>query len=117
MLTPQFLHELLNINAEFGSIKFSKLFDGKGPSVETGSETNGSIGGVNTDNTHGTIIIGVGGNNDVDVLNNPLESKEQIFLLQLQLQQSTVHLVHEKDRLDPFGDGLSQDGFSLHTDT
>ena len=116
-LTPQFLHELLDINAEFGGIDFGKLFKGKSPSVETGSKTDGGIGGVNTDDTHRTIIVGIGGNDDVDVLNNTLESQKQIFLLQLQFQEGTVHFVHEKNGLDPFGDSLTQYSFGLHAHT
>ena len=104
-------------DTELGGIQFSKLLDGKGPSVKSRSETDGGIRRIDTDDTHGTVVISIGGNDDVDVLNDTLESKEKIFLLQLKFQQSTVHLVHEKNGLDTFGGGLTQDSLGLHTDT
>lgn len=67
--------------------------------------------------THGTAVIGVGGNDDVDILNNTLEGLVQLLRLQLQLQQGTVHLVHEQDRLDALGDGLTQYSLGLHAHT
>merc|ERR1719334_363629 len=86
-------------------------------SVGFGSETNRGVVDINSDNTHGTVIISIGGNNDVDVLNNSLESLEEFFLLKLQLKESSVHLVHEEDWPDPLGDGLPEDGLGLDTDT
>ena len=38
-------------------------------------------------------------------------------LVQLQLEKGSVHLVHEDDGLDPLGEGLSEDGLGLDTDT
>ena len=113
----KYFFQLTYGNTELGGVQFSKLLDGKGPSVKSRSETDGGIGRIDTDDTHGTVVISIGGNDDVDVLNDTLESKEEIFLLQLEFQQSTVHLVHEKNGLDTFGDGLTQDSLGLHTDT
>ena len=65
--------------------------------------------------THGSTIIRIRSNNDVNVLNNALESLVQLFRVQLQFQQSPVHLVHEQNGLDTFGDGLPEYGLGLDT--
>jgi hypothetical protein len=41
----------------------------------------------------------------------------QIFLGQLQLQQCSIDLVDNQDRLDSFSEGLSEHSFGLDTDT
>lgn len=116
-LTPKLVHELVSIDLELGGIHLGKLLESKSPSVKAGTETNGSVGRINTDNSHRTIVISIGSDDDVDVLNNPLESLVQVFLIQLQLQEGAVHFVHEKNGLDSLGDGLTQHGLGLHTDT
>merc|ERR1719328_979774 len=63
------------------------------------------------------VNVSVSGNNDVDVLDNPLEGLEEFLLVKLELKESAVHLVHEEDRADPLGDGLPEDGLSLDTDS
>ena len=93
------------------------MFEGKGPTVKTGTETNRGIGRINTDNAHGTFIISIGGDDDIDVLDNLLEGQEQFFLFKLEFQEGTVHFVHEKDRLDTFSNGLPKYSLSLHADT
>ena len=50
-LTPKFLHKFFGVNTEFGGVDFGELFEGEGPTVETGSETNGSVSRVNADGT------------------------------------------------------------------
>lgn len=67
--------------------------------------------------THGTTVIRIGGNDDVHVFNDTLESLIEFFSVQLQLKESTVHFVHEQDGLDTFGDGLTQYSFSLYAHT
>ena len=61
---------------------------------------------ANLDVAHGTVIIGVGGDDDVDILDDTVEGLVQFFLLQLQLQKSAVHFVHHENRPDTLGDGL-----------
>ena len=67
--------------------------------------------------THGSIIVSVGSNDNIDVFNDTLESQKQILLLQLQFQKGTVHFVHQENRLDPLGDGLTEDSLSLDAHT
>lgn len=64
--------------------------------------------------THGSGLVVVGGDDDVDVLDDTLEGLEQVLGVELQLEESTVHLVHEQDGLDALADGLSQHGLGLH---
>lgn len=68
--------------------------------------------------THGSIFsLSIGGDDDVDGLHNTLEGLVQVFRLELQLQQGTVHLVHHQDWLDTLTDGLTEHSLSLHTNT
>lgn len=70
------------------------------------------------DVTHGsTLVLSVGGDDDVDVLHDTLEGLVQLLRLQLQLQKSTVHFVHHQDWLNALADGLSQHGLGLHAHT
>merc|ERR1719283_815949 len=77
------------------------------PSMETRSEANRAIVDIYPDHTHGTVIVSICGDNDVDILDNPRECLEQLFLSQLQLEKSSVHFVHEQNRPNPLSDGLS----------
>lgn len=68
--------------------------------------------------THRSIFIfSIGGDDDIDGLDNTLESLEKVFRFKLQLQQGTVHLVHHQDWLDTFTNGLTEHCLSLHTNT
>merc|ERR1712119_47538 len=116
-LSPKFLHHFVNIHTKLGGVHLSKLLEGESPSVKTGAESNGSIVYIYTDNTHGAIVVTVGCNNDIHVLDDPLEGLVQLLLFQLQLQESAVHLVHEEDWADTFSDSLPQDSLGLHTNT
>lgn len=69
------------------------------------------------DITHGTALVIVGSDDDVDVLDDTLEGLIQVLGLQLQLEQGAIHLVHEQDRLDALADGLTQHSLGLHAHT
>lgn len=69
------------------------------------------------DFTHGTAVVTVGGNDNVDVFDNTLEGLEEFFTVQLQFKQCTVHFVHKKNGFDTLSNGLTQDSFSLDTYT
>ena len=66
-----------------------------------------------------TVLIGttVGGNDDIDVLDNAGEGLVELLGVQLQLEQGAVHLVHEEDGHNTLGNGLSEDGLGLDADT
>jgi len=117
VFAPELVHQLLNGNVELGGIHLGHLLEGEGPAVEAGAETNRGVGGVDADDAHGTAVISVGGDDDVDVFDDALESLVQIFGFELELEKSSVHLVHEDDGTNSLRDGLTQDGLSLDADT
>lgn len=45
------VHKLDKVDLEFVSVHLGELFEGEGPAVETGTETDGTLAGVNTDLT------------------------------------------------------------------
>ena len=69
------------------------------------------------DVAHGPFIISVGGHDDVETLHDALEGLVEVLLLQLQLQESAVHLVQKGHRLDALSNGLPQHCLCLHTHT
>jgi hypothetical protein len=102
--------------------------------VEARSETDGSERRIDSNVTHWAILVTIGGNDDVNVLNDALEAQvrtrfvynnslenleclEEILLLELELKKGTIKLVHEKHWLDALGDGLTKHGLGLHADT
>lgn len=64
---------------------------------------------------HGAILISVRCNDNIERLDNALECLVEVFLLQLQLQQGSVHLVHKTYRLDPLSNGLAKHCLCLYT--
>ena len=117
VVTPESLHQLGLLDSELGRVQLSELLQRESPAMQTGAETHGSFHWVDGNIAHGAIVIAVGGDDDVDVLDDSLQGLVQILFLQLQSQECQVHLVHEEDRLDSLSDGLTQHGFSLHTHT
>ena len=68
------VHQLEGVDLELVCIHLSELFQGEGPSMETRSETNATLAGINANLTHRSFVISVSSNDDVDVFNNTLES-------------------------------------------
>ena len=100
---------------EFLGVHLWELLEGECPPVESGSESDWAVLGVDADHAHGSVVVGVGGDDDVDVLDDTGEGLVQLFGVQLELQKGAVHLVHEKDGPDTLGDGLTQDSLGLVT--
>ena len=67
--------------------------------------------------THGARVVIVRGNDDVDVFYNTLEGLVQVLSFQLKFKKSTVHLVHEHNRLDTLSNSLTKHSLSLNTHT
>ena len=61
---------------------------------------------TNLDVAHGTVVICVGGDNNVHVLHDSVEGLVHVLHLQLKLQKSTVHLVYHENWSDTLGDSL-----------
>lgn len=115
VLSPQTLQHLLAVDTELFGVLDSELADGESPAVKTGTESNGTLVGVDLDVTKG--LVKVGGDDDVDGLNGTREGLVEVLLGDLQFEQSTVNLVDDQDGLDTLRQGLTQDGLSLDTDT
>lgn len=112
---PKSLHHLGLVNTKLLGVTSSELADGESPSVETGTEADGTLVRVDLDVTEG--LVEVGGDNDVDGLNGTGERLVQVLLGNLELQQGTIDLVDDADGLDALGEGLTKDGLGLDTDT
>lgn len=112
---PKTLHHLVTVDAELLGVTSSELTDGEGPAVETGTEGNSTLVWVNLDVTKS--LVEVGGDDDVDGLDGTGEGLVKILLRNLQLQESTINLVDDDNRLDTLTKSLSQDGLGLHAHT
>ena len=112
---PETLKHLLAVNTELLGELDGELADGESPAVETGTEGNGTLLGVDLDVTES--LVEVGGDDDVDGLDGTSEGLVRILLGDLELEQSTVDLVDDQDGLDTLGQGLTKDSLGLDTDT
>lgn len=115
IVTPKLGHELSLVNTELLGVSASEVSERESPTVETGTEGDGTLLGVD----HGVSEsgIGVSGNDNVDGLNGSAERLVKVFLGNLQLEKSSVDLVDDKDGLDSFTQRLTEDSLSLDTDT
>ena len=114
-ISPEVLHEFVDLNSELVGVHLRELLEGESPSVESRSESDVSDRWINHDWSHWSVVVSVGGDDDVDVLNNTLEGLEELLSSELKLKKSTVHLVHEKNWLDTLSDGLTKHSFGLDT--
>ena len=83
--------------------------------MKTGTEGDGTLLGVDLDVTKS--LVEVGGDDDVDGLNDTGEVLVQILLGELELEKSTVDLVDDDNGLDTLTKSLTQDSLGLDTDT
>lgn len=70
-ITPKPGHHLLSVNTEFFGISLGELTERECPSVQTGTESDGTLFRVNLDITQGLVIVC--GNDDVDTLDSSTE--------------------------------------------
>lgn len=83
--------------------------------METGTEGDGTLLGVDLDITKGLVVVC--GNDDVDGLDDTGEVLVQILLAELELEKSTVDLVDDDNGLDTLTKSLTQDSLGLDADT
>jgi hypothetical protein len=83
--------------------------------VETGTEGNGTLLGVDLDITED--FVEVGRDDDVDGLDDTGEVLVQILLGELELEKSAIDLVDDDNGLDTLTKSLTKDGLGLDTDT
>jgi len=83
--------------------------------MKTGTESDGALLRVDLDIAKS--LVEVGGDNDVDGLDDTGEVLVQVLLGKLELEKSTVDLVDDDDGLDTLTKSLAQDSLSLDADT
>jgi len=83
--------------------------------VETGTEGNGTLLGVDLDITKS--LVKVGRDDDVDRLDDTREVLVKVLLGELELEESTVDLVDDDDGLDTLTKSLTKDSLGLDADT
>lgn len=115
VVTPETLHHLVLVNTKLLGVTDGELADGEGPAVQTGTEGNGSLVGVDLEVTEG--LVEVGGDDDVDGLDGTREGLVQVLLGDLKLEKSTVDLVDDDNRLDALTKSLSEHSLGLDADT
>jgi len=112
---PEAVHHLLLVNTELLGVLDSELADSESPAVETGTESNGTLLGVNLAVTEDFVVVG--SNNDVDGLSDTSEVLVEILLGELELEERTVDLVDNDNGLDTLTKSLAEHSLGLHTDT
>jgi len=117
-IAPEVLHHLVQIDLELGGVHLGELLEREGPAVEAGTETDGTVTGRDVQAAHWTVFIGatVSSDDDVDVLDDSREGLVKLFGVELEFEKSSVHLVHEENRLYTLGNSLSEDGLGLDAD-
>jgi hypothetical protein len=83
--------------------------------VKTGAEGNGALIGVHLHITEG--LVEVGGNYDVDGLNDTGEILVQILLGELELEECAIDFVDNDNWLDTLTESLSEHSLGLHAHT
>jgi hypothetical protein len=105
----------LLVDTKLLGVTSGELTDGEGPAVKTGTEGDGTLLGVDLDITEG--LVEVGGDDDVDGLNDTGEVLVKVLLGELELEKSTVDLVDDDNGLDALTKSLTEDGLGLDADT
>lgn len=112
---PETLHHLVAVDTELLGVAGGELADGESPAVETGTEGNGTLVGVNLDVTER--LVEVSRDDDVDGLDGTREGLVKVLLGDLELEESTVDLVDDNNRLDALTESLAKHSLGLDADT
>ena len=83
--------------------------------METGAESDGTLLRVHLDITKSLVVVG--GDDDVDGLDDTGEVLVQILLGDLEFEKSTVDLVDDDDGLDTLTKSLAEHSLGLDADT
>ena len=116
VISPKLTHELLSVELELVGVSSGEHGEGEGPSEEGGTESDGTVGGVNLLSLSHVFSL-VGGDDNVSVLNNTLEVLVHGLTINLEFEDTSVDLVNEEDGLNLLSESLSEDGLGLDADT
>lgn len=112
---PETLHHLVLVDTKLLGISDGELTDGEGPAVQTRTESNGTLVGIDLDVTEG--LVEVGGNDDVDGLDSTGEGLVQILLGDLKLEKSAIDLVDNDNGFDTLTESLTEHSLGLDAHT
>mmetsp|Transcript_10545 Transcript_10545/g.29798 ORF Transcript_10545/g.29798 Transcript_10545/m.29798 type:complete len:859 (+) Transcript_10545:55-2631(+) len=115
VVSPELAHHLLLGDSELLGVELSKGGEGEGPSVKTGREGDGSLVRVHLNLPE--LLVGVGGHDNVGVLDHAQEVGVRLLSLKHELQEAPVHLVDGQHRANPLTQRLPQHGLGLHADS
>ena len=112
VVAPEAAHHLLDVDAKLLRVHARELGERERPAVEAGREGDGALGRV--DLHVAELLVVVGRDEDVDVLDVLGEGHEHVLRRQLQLEEGAVELVDRDDRLDALAERLAQHRLGLH---
>ena len=115
VITPEPTHQPILVRTKLPGILGGELSKCEAPSLDTSSESDGSLVRVNLDITQGTILIG--GDHDVHLLYGALKGLVEGFLAELEFKKTAIDFVDDDNRLDALGKGLTEHGFGLYANT
>ena len=116
VFAPKLVHHLLSGDSEFLGVDSGESGEGEGPSEKSGTHSAGTVLWVNLLRFSHVFAL-VGGDDNVDVLNNSVEFLEHSLTINLELEDTSINLVDHQAWLDLLGEGLSEDGLGLDGDT
>jgi len=116
VVSPKFLHHLVSSDTEFLGVNLSEFGEGEGPSEKSGSHSGSTELWVNLLGFSHVFAL-VGGDDDVNVLDNSLELVVHGLSINLELEDTSINFVDHEYWLNLFSECLSQHGLSLDGDT
>ena len=116
VVSPKFLHHLLSLDTEFLGINLGEFGKGEGPSEKSGSHSGGTDFWVNL-LSFAHVFALVGGDDDVNVLDNSLELVVHGLSINLKFEDTSINFIDHEYWLNLFSECLSQHGLSLDGDT
>jgi len=111
VVTPKLSHHLLLVDTELLGVTGGELAESERPSLDTRTESDGTLLGVDLDITKSGVVVGR--DNYVDVFDGTGELLVEFLGFDLKLEQGTVYLVDDDDGFDTFGKSLSEHSLGL----
>lgn len=103
------------MDTELLGVSVGELTKGECPSVKSGTESDGTLLGVDLNVSESVFVVH--GDDNVDGFDGTGEGLVEILLGDLEFEESTIDLVDDNDGLDSLTKSLSEDGFGLNANT
>jgi len=120
VITPKFLHHLAFLDTEFGGIDFGEFGNGESPSEKSGTEGTCTLDWVNLHILElfvSVILILIGSNKNVDILDNSEEFLIHGLTINLLFEDTSINLVNNENWDNLLTESLSEDGLGLYGST